>query len=135
MNPSILIAIALGVSSAVTVHAVPSPPAAEVKPPGGVDPKLSSADPEYGYSQKKPVKVGNGPSGERAYFSTLLDEAGQPVKFSRLGSYGPGPDGNILDGYEVKTSTGRTLTIYIDMYHAKNDPRQQLAPKGLFKAK
>ena len=47
--------------------------------------------------------------------------------------FGAGPDGHILDGYEVQTSTGRKLLLYIDMYHPTNDPAKQLAPKGLFK--
>ena len=144
MNTSIIVAIALAFSGAAITHAQTAAPAkpatAEPKPPGGVDPKLSSADPEYGYSQKKPIKVGTkdefgGPSAERAYLNTLRDEAGKPVTFERLGSFGAGPDGNVLDGYEVQTSTGRKLTLYIDMYHPKSDPKKQLAPKGLFKAK
>ena len=144
MNTSIIVAIALAFSSAAITHAqaaVPAKPAtAEPKPPAGVNPKLSSADPEYGYSQKKPIKVGTkdefpGPSAERAYLNTLRDEVGKPVTFERLGSFGAGPDGNVLDGYEVQTSTGRKLTLYIDMYHPKSDPKKQLAPKGLFKAK
>ena len=144
MNTSIIAAIALAFSSAVITHAqtaAPSTPAtAEPKPPTGVNPKLSSTDPEYGYSKKKPIKVGTkdefgGPSAERAYLNTLRDEAGKPVTFERLGSFGAGPDGNVLDGYEVQTSTGRKLMLYIDMYHPKSDPEKQLAPKGLFKAK
>ncbi len=111
-----------------------------VEAPKGVNPKLTSTDPDYGYTKEKPVKVGgktgdDGPAAERAYFSSLRDEAGKPLTFHRIGSFGAGPDGNILDGYECTTSTGRKLTIYIDMYHLKKDPLKQLAPKGLFKAK
>jgi hypothetical protein len=143
MKASTIFAVVIFLASAATVPAqttAPTKPApAEAKPPEGVDPKLTSTDPEYGYSTMKPIKVGSsdeygGPAAERAYFNTLRDETGKPVKFQRLGSYGAGPDGNILDGYEVQTSTGRTITLYIDMYHPKSDPKKQLAPKGLFKA-
>ena len=144
MNTSIILAIALAFGSAALTNAETAAPTksatAEAKPPAGVAPKLSSTDPEYGYSQKKPIKVGakdefGGPAAERAYLNTLRDEEGKPVIFKRLGSFGDGPDGNVLDGYEVQTSTGRKLTLYIDMYHPKSDPAKQLAPKGLFKAK
>jgi hypothetical protein len=144
MKTSIILAIALAFSGIVATRAQTTAPAnpatAEPKAPAGVDPKLTSADPEYGYSQKKPIKVGSkdefgGPLAERAYFNTLRDEAGKPVTFERQGSFGAGPDGNILDGYEVQTSTGRKAVLYIDMYHPESDPKTQLAPKGFFKAK
>lgn len=107
--------------------------------PAGIDPKLTSTDFEYGYTQKKPVKVGakdelGGPNAERIYLSTLRDEAGKPIAFRRIGSLSGGSDGHILDNYEGQTSTGRKVSLYIDMYHPKNDPKKQLAPKGLFKA-
>jgi hypothetical protein len=41
----------------------------------------------------------------------------------------------MLDGYEVKTSTGRKALLYIDMYHPESDPKTQLAPKDFFKTK
>lgn len=138
----IFVAIVIAVSPALAQAqvAAPSEPAAtEVKAPAGVDPELTSTDPDYGYSEKKPIKVGSealsGPAAERAYLRTLRDEAGKPVTFRRLGSVGLGPYGNILDAYEVQTSTGRTITLFIDMYHLQSDPQKQLAPKGLFKAK
>ena len=147
MNPmktSIILAVVFAFGIAPITQAQTAAPvkpvATESKAPAGIDPKLTSKDADYGYSQKKPIKVGTkdefgGPSAERAYLSTLRDEAGKPVTFERLGSFGAGPDGNVLDGYEVQTSTGRKVTLYIDMYHPKSDPRKQLAPKGLFNAK
>lgn len=143
MKTSIILAIALAFSGIVATHAQTTAPAkpatAEPKVPAGVDPKLTSADPEYGYSQKKPIKVGSkdefgGPAAERAYLNTLRDEAGKPVTFERQGSFGAGPDGNMLDGYKIQTSTGHEDLLYIDMYHPECDPKRQLAPKGLFKA-
>ena len=141
---SILIAIALGLGGGGIARAqttAPSTPAtAETSIPNGFDPRLSSIDPEYGYSVKNPIKVGSteefgGPKAERAYLNSLRDESGKPVAFVRLGSFGAGPDGNVLDGYEIQTSNGRAFKLYIDMYHPKNDPKKQLAPKGLHKAK
>jgi hypothetical protein len=144
MRTSIIVPLVFLLSLTTITHSQAAPPSqpatAETKPPPGVDAKLTSTDAEYGYSKEKPIKVGSrdefgGPAAERAYFSTLRDEAGKPVTFNRIGSFGAGPDGNILDGYDVQTSTGRKLVLYIDMYHPKNDPKKQLAPKGLFKAK
>jgi hypothetical protein len=110
------------------------------KLPAGMDPKMTSDDPEYGYSKKKPIKVGakgavGSPAAERAYLEGLRDEAGKPVQFKRRGSVGFGPDGNILDLYEVITSSGKRVELYIDMYHPKNDPAKQFAPKGFYKEK
>lgn len=138
----ILLALALGVSSARSIDAQTAAPAdgakTEEKAPAGVDPKLSSDDPEYGYSREKPIKVGPrslGSAAQGTYLRTLRDEAGEPVKFKRVGSFGTGPYGNVLDGFEVTTSTGRKVLLYIDMYHEDSDPRKQPAPHGLFKAK
>ena len=85
MSSSIIFVIALALSNAAITHAQTARPSkpetAAPQPPAGVDPKLTSADPEYGYSQKKPIKVGTkgefgGPSGKRAYLNSLRDEAG-----------------------------------------------------------
>jgi hypothetical protein len=133
--------VAFAVIGVVSAQGNPPEPAAEeVKVPEGVDPKMTSDDPDYGYSEEKPVKVGgrtitDGPKAEREYLEGLRDEAGKRVEFRRIGNFGPGPDGNLLDAYEVTTSTGRKLRIFIDMYHLKTDPKKQLAPHGLFKAK
>src|SRR5687767_3969017 len=118
MRTSIILAAIVALGSASVVHSQTSSPskpvATQTKGPAGVDPKGTSEDPDYGYSQKKPIKVGSkdefgGPAAERAYLSTLRDEAGKPVTFERLGSYGVGPYGNVLDGYEIQTSTGRKV--------------------------
>ena len=105
--------------------------------PKGVDPKKTSRDPEYGYSKAKPVKVGlkkveDGPKAEREFLETLLDGEGKKVSFERVGSFGVGPDGHIIDGYEVTGSDGKKM-IYIDMYHPECPPKEQLAPQGFWK--
>jgi len=111
-----------------------------VAPPAGVDPALTSPDPKYGHTLENPVKVGSreefgGPAAQRAYLESLRDEHGEPVTYKRQGSAGPGPGGSIVDLYEITTSTGKRITLYLDMYHPDNDPAKQPAPAGLFKAK
>lgn len=117
-----------------------APVFAETNPPAGVDPAQTSTDPDYGYSKEKPVKVGDkdplrGPRAERAYLDALRDEHGKPMQYERIGNFGAGPDGHIIDGYQLVTSTGKKLVIYMDMYHPENDPAKQPAPRGLWKAK
>ena len=121
------------VSAGLVVHA-------DDNAPPGMDAAMSSKDAEYGYSKKNPVKVGSkeeygGPKAEQEYLQGLYDAKGKRVSFRRIGSVGKGPDGNVLDAYEITTSDGKKLQIYIDMYHPKNVPAKQLAPKGLFKRK
>lgn len=112
----------------------PAPP-----PPAGVDPTLTSRNPDYGLSAKDPVKVGSkeefgGPAAQRAYLESLRDEEGEPVAYKRIGSGGPGSGGTIVDIYEVTTSAGKKVRVYIDMYHPDYDPALQPAPAGFFKA-
>ncbi|GAA5495925.1 hypothetical protein Rhal01_02106 [Rubritalea halochordaticola] len=108
------------------------------KHPKGVNLKLMSEDADYGYSDKKPIRVGSkeefgGPQAEREYFATLLDAAGKPVKVQRLFSGGNDPEGHVLDCYEVETSTGVKVKLWISMYHPKNKPEKQPAPVGFYK--
>jgi hypothetical protein len=129
--PVVLLLLALSLSS---------PAFADTKAPAGVDPTQTSTDADYGHSKEKPVKVGDkdpskGPRAERAYLDTLRDDDGKPVHYNRIGNFGAGPDGHIIDGYDVETSTGKKLVIYIDMYHPENDPVKQPAPAGLWKAR
>jgi hypothetical protein len=58
------------------------------------------------------------PEGEREYLGRLRCPNGKPPKFKRLGSYGPGPYGTVIDGYEVKCKKPkRTVRVFMDMYH------------------
>lgn len=75
-------------------------------------PKISG---ELG-SRENPVRC-NMPRGERAYLNRLRCADGKAPTYHRLGSYGPGPYGNIIDGYEVKCSEGDPVKIFMDMYH------------------
>ena len=108
----------------------PSPTAPEAPP--GVDPKLTSTNPEYGYSKDNPIKVESS-SAQLLYLSKLRDEAGKPLRFKRAGSVGAGADDHVIDRYDVETSAGRKFMLYLDMYHPESAGEKQLAPSGLFK--
>ncbi|MEM9348210.1 MAG: toxin-antitoxin system YwqK family antitoxin [Planctomycetota bacterium] len=62
-----------------------------------------------------PVKC-DMPRGERYYLARLVDPDGRDIRYSRMGSFG-GPNGGILDGYEVKIGD-EELEIFMDMYHS-----------------
>lgn len=59
----------------------------------------------------------SGPPGERAYLSRLRCSDGKAPKFNRIGSFGEGPHGHILDGYNVKCEEKDPVTVFMDMYH------------------
>jgi hypothetical protein len=118
----------------------PAPISKDAKHPEGVDVKLMSDDPTYGFSEKNPVKVGSkdeygGPKAEREYLDSLLDPTGKEVKYARLGSGGGNTQGKPLDIYEITFSSGEKFTLWIDMYQPKNKPLEQPSPVGLYKKK
>jgi hypothetical protein len=57
------------------------------------------------------------PKGERQYLNRLRCSDGKPPTYSRIGSFGVGPYGNILDGYTLKCEDRDEVTIFMDMYH------------------
>src|SRR5687767_437810 len=57
------------------------------------------------------------PKGERQYLSRLRCSDDSRPAFSRIGSFGLGPYGNIIDGYRVKCEKSDEVTIFMDMYH------------------
>jgi hypothetical protein len=67
-------------------------------------------------AKTNPVRCEN-PRGERLYLSRLRCPDGNPPEFSRIGSYGAGPYGNIIDGYRVKCDGKDEVTVFMDMYH------------------
>ena len=67
-------------------------------------------------SQGNPVRC-SGPPGERAYLNRLRCESGKAPKYFRVGSFGKGPYGHILDGYNVKCEDKDPVTVFMDMYH------------------
>ncbi|KTE21261.1 hypothetical protein ATE67_08135 [Sphingopyxis sp. H050] len=70
-------------------------------------------------SQENPVRV-EMPQGQFAYLATLRCANGQPPQFNRIGNYGIGVFGNIIDGYDVRCegSEPAKTTVFMDMYHA-----------------
>lgn len=99
-----------------------------------------SVDSAYGFTEKKPIKVGGGeggPANERKYLNSLIGPNGETVTYSRIGSccsfntknspFG----GGMLDKYAV-TYKGKkdTVVLYLNMY----DKGKLLAPVG-FKMK
>jgi len=66
-------------------------------------------------TKTNPVRC-DGVAAERAYLNRLRGPDGKAPEYARLGSFGGGPYGNILDGYRV-VSGGKEYTIFLDMYH------------------
>jgi hypothetical protein len=67
-------------------------------------------------TETNPVRCED-PKGERLYLSRLRCPDGKRPEFSRIGSFGAGPYGNILDGYRVKCAGRGDATVFMDMYH------------------
>jgi hypothetical protein len=81
-------------------------------------------------SRDNPVRA-EGPPGEREYLTRLRCPSGTVPNFERIGSFEPGADGHILDGYEVlcdrplpepdtvprEELAPGAVEIFMDMYH------------------
>ncbi len=68
------------------------------------------------------------PEGQREYLRRLRCDDRKRPKFHRTGSFGPGPWGSIIDGYEVSCKDGFSVLIFMDMYHP--DYRETEAVEG-----
>ena len=66
-------------------------------------------------SKERPVRAFM-PAGEREYIMRLRCPGGNEPLFERVGSFGRGPYGNIIDGYSLKCGDAESI-LYIDMYH------------------
>jgi hypothetical protein len=69
-------------------------------------------------SKENPVRA-EMPQGQRAYLGRLRCADGKRPKFERVGSFGAGVYGRIIDGYEVvcdDSEPAKTM-IFMDMYH------------------
>lgn len=69
-------------------------------------------------SKENPVRA-DMPGGQRAYLSRLRCADGERPEFGRIGSFGAGVYGRIIDGYEVVCdgSESAKSMIFMDMYH------------------
>lgn len=75
-------------------------------------------------SKENPVRV-NMPAGQQAYLRRLRCSTGSAPTFNRVGNFGAGVYGSIIDGYNVVCPTGepKTSMIYMDMYHPEHDEK------------
>lgn len=80
-------------------------------------------------SEENPIRA-EMPPGQRAYLSRLRCSDGRAPRFARIGSFGAGPYGNILDGYDVvcEGAEPARTTLYLDMYHPGHV--EPMAPPG-----
>jgi len=101
--------------------------------------QLTSQDPDYGYSSKKPIELGGFLRGTKSYgahveyFEGLLGPNGEQVTAQRLGSCCAFEDktmpfgGGLLDKYQLTYKGQKSpAIIYVNLYKF-NKP---LAPKG-----
>lgn len=79
-------------------------------------------------SRENPVRV-HMPAGQQAYLSRLRCGTGAPAEFARVGSFGAGPFGSIIDGYRIRCGgEERAGLMFLDMYHPEH--REGSAPPG-----
>jgi hypothetical protein len=92
---------------------------------------VPNAQGEFGYDKSNPIPVCN-PDGEMAYLRSLRCQCGEPLEVECRANYGPGPDGHMIDGFDLVCKTGtHQITLYMDMYHLGPSTR---VPKHLKKA-
>jgi hypothetical protein len=109
----------------VAAQDTPGPPA---QVPSSACPVAT--DHQYAFTKEHPVQVGGGPmfgaARQRRYLDALRGPGGQHVTY-KLGGVIEGPDGTLIDPYEL-TYDGleRPVTIYLDWYHYN----PQRAPQG-----
>jgi hypothetical protein len=78
---------------------------------------VSGATGRFGYDRTNPVPV-SFVWGEQAYLEALRCGCGVGFSFKRAGSVGLGPDGHILDLYELVCANGvHHASPFFDMYH------------------
>ena len=78
-------------------------------------------------SRENPIRT-NMPEGQRAYLHSLRCPDGSAPPFERVGNFGPGVYGSIIDGYEVRCPDAEPMTLFMDMYHP--DHVETAAPPG-----
>lgn len=82
----------------------------------------------FGYSATNPIPVQTN-TGEADYLRMLQCACGTAFLFHRVGNAGPGPDGHVVDVFElVCRNRVHHVTLYFDMYHRG---ASTLLPDGL----
>jgi hypothetical protein len=89
---------------------------------------VAEASGRFGYDITNPIPVCL-QQGELDYLARLRCRCGEPFMFHRQGSFGSGPDGHAVDGYElICRKRQHRITLYMDMYHAG---QSSLVPENL----
>lgn len=99
----------------------PTPSPLPSPSPSEQDPRISG---ELG-ARTNPVRC-EMPRGQRAYLNRLRCPAGDAPTYHRVGNFGFGPYGTIIDGYSVRCRDGRETTIFMDMYHRGHIERRSV---------
>jgi hypothetical protein len=83
----------------------------------GLIDEVAGAQGEFGFEKTNPIPVAD-PKGEDEYLSRLRCPCGEPFFFHRAGNGGPGPDGHIVDIFElICRKKAHRYTLFLDMYH------------------
>lgn len=95
---------------------------------GGVRDVVDGAFGRFGYDPTNPIPSFEEP-GQAYYCSCLRCPRGHPFWFQRQGSVGPGPDGHVVDIFELLCFGKEThIQLYFDFYHRFGTAR---VPEGL----
>jgi hypothetical protein len=78
-------------------------------------------------TKTNPVRC-DSPGGERQYLDRLRCPDEKPPGYSRTGSYGRGPYGNVIDGFSLRCEGATETSVFMDMYHSGY--REQKAVPG-----
>lgn len=90
--------------------------------------KVDNAHGRFGYSKTNPIPV-DGQKGQIDYLASLRCKCNEHFAFHRVGSFGSGPDGHVVDGYEILCRKRKhNFVLYMDMYHSS---QSELLPEGL----
>jgi hypothetical protein len=116
---------ALLVTSTVLAQQPPAAVGGTSQPPCPI-----AEDEKYAFTPEQPVQVGGSPmygaARQRRYLDALRGPGGERVQYKRRGAH-EGPDGTILDAYEVSyEGRDKPVTLYLDWYHYD----VQKAPRG-----
>jgi hypothetical protein len=95
---------------------------------GSVVDTIPNATGRFGYDPTNPIPV-HLPEGEYMYLVSLECPCRRPFMFHRVGSMDPGPDGHLIDKFELICRRHTChLILYLDMYHPGPST---LLPEGL----
>ncbi|MFH2057638.1 MAG: hypothetical protein ABIJ59_01915 [Pseudomonadota bacterium] len=89
---------------------------------------VQNASGRFGYDKKNPIPV-CGQQGQLKYLSKLRCECEESFVYQRVGSFGYGPDGHVIDGYRLLCrKQEHNAFLYLDMYH---EGPSSFCPEGM----